>query len=334
MEFKGFNDWIEIFRGGTQIDSQGKSWDGDKIIESATKQYQPGVHDAPLVVGHPADNAPAFGWVDGLRTTVKNGVKTLEAHFKQVAPEFESLVKSGRFKKRSAAFYPDGSLRHVGWLGAVPPAVKGLADVAFQADAESIEFTEEFSNQGGFVMELKEFFENLKSWAGLTAAVQGQGQPSPFPGQPATPVTPQPAAVKSFTEADLEAAKKEVVEEAKKQAAAEFAEKEAASKKAAREAEIKAHVKNLVDSGKVMPAFSEHLTRVLLAADTGPEMEFGEQKTKGSPADCLIDTLEHRPEWQLFGELPAPDSAAFAEMEADTKAAERIAARAGSVKKE
>ena len=75
----------------------------------------------------------------------------MEAHFKQVAPEFESLVKSGRFKKRSAAFYQDGSLRHVGWLGAVPPAVKGLADVAFQDGVEAIEFTEACFNQGGLV---------------------------------------------------------------------------------------------------------------------------------------------------------------------------------------
>ena len=38
IEFKGFNDWIEIFRGGTQIDSQGRSpWDGDKMIESASE---------------------------------------------------------------------------------------------------------------------------------------------------------------------------------------------------------------------------------------------------------------------------------------------------------
>ncbi len=51
------------------------------------------------------------------------------------------MVKAGRFKSRSASFYhPDNPnnpkpgvyyLRHVGFLGAQPPAVKGLKAVEF-----------------------------------------------------------------------------------------------------------------------------------------------------------------------------------------------------------
>jgi hypothetical protein len=331
IEFKGFNDWIEIFRGGAQVDSKGQTWDGDKIIESATKLYRPGVHDAPLVVGHPADNAPAFGWVEGLRTTAKHGVKTLEAKFKQVAPEFESLVREGRFRKRSAAFYPDGSLRHVGFLGGMVPAVKGLADVAFQDGLESIEFTEECNNQGGLGMEIKEFFETLKSWAGLTSAFQGVSVPSQWPGQPAA----QAANGKSFSEEDIKKAREEASAEARSQAAAEFAEQQAASRKVAREAEIKAQVKALVDGKRVAPAFAEQMTALLIAADNGQEIEFGEGQ-KGSPATAMMSMLEGLPEGKLFGELATHKAVAaeFAEAEKDWKTGAEIAARVNQKKKE
>ena len=56
------------------------------------------------------------------------------------APQFTDWVAAGRYKKRSASFYtadhPSNPtpgkpyLRHVGFLGAQPPAVKGLADFA------------------------------------------------------------------------------------------------------------------------------------------------------------------------------------------------------------
>ncbi len=126
-DFKGFDDWIEIFIGGEQRDSQGRLHDGDAIIDKAISMFDPNKHEPPLVVGHPENNAPAFGWIEGL----KRVGNALYAKFKDVVPEFENLVKRGLFKKRSASFYPDGRLRHVGFLGAMPPAVKGLADLNF-----------------------------------------------------------------------------------------------------------------------------------------------------------------------------------------------------------
>ena len=140
MKFKGFNDWIEIFRGGRQVDSRGNEHDGDVVIDKALASFDPREHEPPLTVGHPEDNSPAFGWVEGLKEAVKDGVKVLMAKFRQVAPDFEDLVKQGLFKKRSASFYPDGRLRHVGFLGAAPPAVKGLADMAFAEKGEFIAF--------------------------------------------------------------------------------------------------------------------------------------------------------------------------------------------------
>ena len=59
--FKGFNDWIEIFSGGEQVDSNGVKHDGDVIIKKAIETFNTAEHEPPLVVGHPKDNAPAYG---------------------------------------------------------------------------------------------------------------------------------------------------------------------------------------------------------------------------------------------------------------------------------
>ncbi|MDN3515359.1 MAG: hypothetical protein NG747_13305 [Candidatus Brocadia sp.] len=130
--------WIPVFKTGTHTDSSGnkKTWteaDLDKIAAS----YHPAGHEAPVVIGHPKDNSPAFGWVEGL----KRDGNILYAKFKDLVPEFVDMVRKGLFKKRSISLYPDLGLRHVGFLGAVPPAVKGLPDVAFNdKDGIIIEF--------------------------------------------------------------------------------------------------------------------------------------------------------------------------------------------------
>lgn len=122
-------EWIPVFKVGAHIDSSGneKTWtqsDLDQIVA----QYHPQEHEAPVVIGHPKDNAPAWGWVESL----KREGNLLYAKFKDVVPEFADMVRKGLFKKRSISLYPDMGLRHVGFLGAMPPAVKGLPDVAFQ----------------------------------------------------------------------------------------------------------------------------------------------------------------------------------------------------------
>lgn len=123
--------WIPIFKGGKQMDSAGREHDGDELINNAVKTFNAAEHEPPAVIGHPADNAPAWGWVQEL----KREGDMLMARFKDLAPEFKDMVNKGMFKKRSASFYPDGRLRHVGFLGAMPPAVKGLPDVAFKENA-------------------------------------------------------------------------------------------------------------------------------------------------------------------------------------------------------
>lgn len=158
IDFSGFHDWVPIFTGGKQIDSQGLEHNGDAMIDKAMQLFDPEYHEPPITVGHPKDNSPAFGWVKALRKAtqkLKDGstVAVLMAKFKDVVPEFSQAVRQGLYKKRSASFYPDGRLRHVGFLGGMPPAVKGLADLRFGesdwymlfADALGAEASEEQS---------------------------------------------------------------------------------------------------------------------------------------------------------------------------------------------
>ena len=140
----------EIFRAGTRTDANGNTVTiTEADLAAAAQAYDPKVHEAPIVVGHPKADAPAYGWVKSLG--VQNGVLT--ADFAQVDEGFVDLVKAGRYKKVSASFYPPTSpnnpkpgiwtLRHVGFLGAQPPAVKGLSAISFAEGEVYVEFAED-----------------------------------------------------------------------------------------------------------------------------------------------------------------------------------------------
>jgi|Deesub1362B_J571_1020462.scaffolds.fasta_scaffold00331_31 tRNA A37 N6-isopentenylltransferase MiaA len=121
-------NWIPIFKVGKYPQGEYTEEDLRAIVES----YDPGFHEAPAVIGHPKDNAPAYGWVENLKA--ENGI--LYAQFKQIDPEFAKMINKGRFKKISISLYQNGKpyLRHVGFLGAMPPQVKGLPDARFKDD--------------------------------------------------------------------------------------------------------------------------------------------------------------------------------------------------------
>jgi hypothetical protein len=121
-------DLIEIFKAGTHTDSSGntREWT-DKDLQEIASLYDPANHEAPIVIGHPDTDSPAYGWVESLKA---EGGKLL-AKLKDVAPEFKDRFKRGLYKKVSIALYPDLGLRHIGFLGATPPAVKGLKQAIF-----------------------------------------------------------------------------------------------------------------------------------------------------------------------------------------------------------
>lgn len=141
--FKGFDDYVEVFTAGTHTDSKGITHtfthdDLDQMVKNTAPST------APAVVGHPKTDAPAYGWA----TEFKRDGDSLFAKFDQVNNDFAEAVKSGAYKKRSisTAKNADGEyyIKHIGWLGGAAPAIKGLADVHF-AESETdvvMEFTE------------------------------------------------------------------------------------------------------------------------------------------------------------------------------------------------
>jgi hypothetical protein len=140
IEFSDFPEWIEVFSTGRWTDSAGNTsdWTLDDLKEIA-ESYDPQVYDAPIVVGHPQTDSPAYGWVDALKV---EGEKLL-AKPKQVIDEFKDWVKRGLYKKISISIFPDMTLRHVGFLGGTPPAVKGLKTVAFTKKKAGWQFEKE-----------------------------------------------------------------------------------------------------------------------------------------------------------------------------------------------
>ncbi len=134
--------WFEIFKAGTHVSANGKkkTWT-TADLDHMVSRYNQGEHDAPMVIGHPTENAPAYGWVQKLKRVGER----LLALPRQVEAQFAELVRDGRFPKRSISVYPDGTLRHIGFLGAQPPAIKGLRDVDFNDNSEAViyEYSEE-----------------------------------------------------------------------------------------------------------------------------------------------------------------------------------------------
>ncbi|MGH1577713.1 hypothetical protein [Planktotalea sp.] len=140
---------VEVFRPGTFKAMNGQEYAFTEADVSAmASTYNAETSPAPVVVGHPKHDDPAFGWVKGFEV---NEAGTLVAELENLAPEFVSAVEDGRYRKVSMKFFaPDASNnpsqgsyypRHLGFLGGAAPAVSGLAPVQF-AEAEGDELIE------------------------------------------------------------------------------------------------------------------------------------------------------------------------------------------------
>ena len=207
MAKQGFkNQWVAISRIGKVLDSKGVERDLDEdFLKQVIANFTP--DDAPAVIGHPDDNSPAFGWANALRLD-SDGV--LKAQFADTDDEFEGMVEAGKFRKRSASFYLNPpSLRHVGFLGAMPPAVKGLRDIQF-ADGESVTVEISFSEENSMEKENENTQEDTKTFKEWMKEIFGGGQ------------VPAPA---NFSEADKNSLIAEAVKQATEKVTADFNEK-------------------------------------------------------------------------------------------------------------
>jgi hypothetical protein len=259
--------WMEVFRAGKHVSSSGseRDWSVDDLVRMA-EAYDPRLHQAPIVVGHPKDNDPAYGWIKALRVDGD----TLLALPDQVAPEFAELVKAGRYKKRSISLYPDGTLRHVGFLGGQPPAVKGLKDIEFAGSAaDTYEFADTMEDAG--MTELEKLQQELAAERKKRELAEGQA-----------------------TQAEAD----------KKQAQTNFAELQAQTKKQ----EIAAFVDQGVQDGKILPAWKgQGLAEFMGALDAREETyEFSEGKRE-APLEWFKRFIHSFAEHPLFKEMVKPE---------------------------
>lgn len=123
--------WITIARTGSFQDSEGRPQRfGIADLDALVANYNPQQAEAPLVIGHPATDAPAYGWVQALR---REG-SILRAQLAHVPEKIRALVAEGRYRYVSMSLSADKKrLRHIGLLGAAQPAIDGLGAVCLAA---------------------------------------------------------------------------------------------------------------------------------------------------------------------------------------------------------
>jgi hypothetical protein len=336
---------LHIFKPGRQTAMNGVTLEFcEADLAASAAAYDPAKHEAPLVIGHPKTDAPAYGWVKSLSADASG----LQAEPAQVDPAFAELVDAGRYKKISAAFYPPDSpsnpvpgvyyLRHVGFLGAQPPAVKGLKQCEFAAaDDDVIVFGDwDDRTNAGLWRSMRDWLigkfgqdeadRAIPSWD-VSSLAASAVQPDPDDDE-ATNLSA--AGMTPFSEPESKPHQEPTVDQ--KEADALRAENEAlkqqvaAAQKAAKTAEFGEFLSGLVKDGKVLPAEQPGLLAFMQTL-TDDTLEFGEGDGKVSqPQTAYLKTfLTGLPERVAFGEV------AGGQAEAVDNSAQAIAERAAAL---
>ena len=125
--------WIDICRAGTWRDIAGREVAIDEARLDRIVAEHAAADPAPVVVGHPEADAPAYAWIESLRRVGDR----LQAKLRDIAGPFREAVEAGHYAGRSIALQGD-TLRHLGFLGGRAPAVPGLAPTCFASAPETV----------------------------------------------------------------------------------------------------------------------------------------------------------------------------------------------------
>ncbi len=323
---------IEIFKPGRHTAMSGATIDFTEAdLQATAAAYDPKLHEAPIVVGHPKLDAPAYGWAKALTYA-----GALEAEPDQVDPAFADLVNAGRFKKISASFFLPNApgnpkpgvyyLRHIGFLGATPPAVKGLKSASFAGSEDGVIEFGDWSDtmQARVLRRLRDWligkFGNDEADKAINPydveeiERMAHEPPKTVPGvsysEPPkeTSMTLTPEQIQALQAEN--AALKSAADEAKKKTT-EFAEREARLNAAEIAAQHKEHAEfaeSLVKAGKILPRDRDGLVAFMDALDADAVIEFGEGDAKQSPAAMkwLGDFLSRLPKQVDYNEHAKP----------------------------
>lgn len=124
--------WTEIFKAGDYGD-KGVYTKAD--LEAMVSNFN-AEDQVPIVVGHPATDSPAWGWI----AEVKRRGGVLLGRIGELHKDFAEALAQKKFKNRSVRIVRTGAgakLLHLGFLGAALPQVAGLKQAAqFAGDGE------------------------------------------------------------------------------------------------------------------------------------------------------------------------------------------------------
>lgn len=330
---------IQIFRSGTHTAMSGAVLSfSENDLSASANAYDPALHEAPLVIGHPRHDAPAYGWVSRLQY----GDGALEAMPDQLDAEFSEMVRKGRFKKISASFYPPAHpgnpkpgvyyLRHVGFLGAQPPAVKGLKAVEFASDDEGIVTVEFSENERWGWKAVATLLRNLRDkWierdgvdsadqvlptyliSEIDNAAEDDDADSAMPAyseqttEPEEPAMPTPPAKDTSPTADFTEREQQLLAREQEIAARENAIAQQEQERQTREAANFAE--QLASTGRILPRHQAGVAALLTSlGDEALEFGEGDGAYQGTSAAFLREFLEALPPQVDFSERTAVET--------------------------
>lgn len=290
-------------------------------LAATVAAYDPALSEAPIVVGHPRHDAPAYGWVRALSI---NPAGHIDAEPHQVDPAFAEMVSAGRFKRVSASFYaPDAPanprpgvyyLRHVGFLGAQPPAVKGLRTPEFAgSEAGVVEFAAwDDTNNAGLWRSLRDWLLTKFGREEADQVVPGylvqsleqsaqdelRAELSPATTDPAPAFAEEPTMTpEQIAALQAENARLKAETDALRRSQAEL-------RRSALHAENVAFAEQLGSEGRLAVAHQPVIVAVLDALACGDQpVEFGEGEARRPLAAAVRDVLAKLPQSVEFGEV-------------------------------
>lgn len=140
---------IHLFKPGTFTSASGQPVSFTQSnLEEIVNSYS-NKDEAPLCIGHQANDRPAFGWVKSLENTKEGVYATVST-----TAEVKKSIELEEYKKVSGSLYLPQTknnpvpgkfyLKHIALLGATAPAIKGLEPIALN-DVEDgiVEFSED-----------------------------------------------------------------------------------------------------------------------------------------------------------------------------------------------
>ncbi|MGO1073222.1 hypothetical protein [Lysobacter sp. CA199] len=319
---------LQIMTPGHKTDMSGQPvrFSDDDLRRSA-EAYDPQKYRAPLVIGHPKHDDLAYGHIAGL-SFMDGALEGLPA---KVDPQFADAVEAGRLLSLSGSFYHPESpsnpvpgvyyLRHVGFLGAAPPANKGMRAPDLSAFAQGkVEFAD---NETGIVHfgdyahgYSADIFRRLRDWVLTKFGAEDADQivpnwlieslreaaliePNSGPAFCDPPrITPQETTVTPEQKAAIEAENTRL-----KARVQELEQRDAGTAQETQHTQNLSFADGLVTGGRLPPKHKDVVVAWLDHSSGGEQtLEFGEGEAKQPLADAVKAFLSDLPQSVSFGE--------------------------------